>query len=431
MKHIKMTLLSVLLLCTVAGFIGCGNQGSGIATTTEPAQAAEETQPAKKELTPEEEAILQQRRDTAENYMRESLTVLWRPSESLVYGLAARDNGTQLFLIEGRLYQGVPYAYGCGTKDSFLEYAAEPDEYGIYTISGLDAEALDYGKQGARIGNDCSSILTSAWSLIGTSFTTTMSGTMTQDYGVIPVGDYDFCPTISPETNRITDTSVATAKNGALKMYEAYAQLQKADCVFRQAPGGSNHSMMIVDVHVEYLGDMVDGTKSYVTVLEQTRSNFVKTVTTSHPELDEKVYVIGGVDKIYTFAQLFSSTYLPVTVKELRDPSPVEDAWVKDSETDPGIDKLFTGIISSNMYIDSVYITITDSEGNVVQEVAGRAKRRYNKEFDLSRFTTELPGSMKGSVDLGLLETGSYSCKVVARLTTNQTFTVRDFQFTK
>lgn len=67
----------------------------------------------------------------------------------------------------------------------------------------------------------------------------------------------------------------------------------------------------------------------------------------------------------------------------------------------------------------------------MVQEVAGRAKRRYNKEFDLSRFTTELPGSMKGSVDLSLLEVGSYSCKVVARLTTNQTFTVRDFQFTK
>ena len=107
------------------------------------------------------------------------------------------------------------------------------------------------------------------------------------------------------------------------------------------------------------------------------------------------------------------------------------DVWVTDSETDAGIDKLFTGVVSSNMFIDSVYITITDTEGNVVQEVAGRARRRYNKEFDLSRFVTELPGSMKGSVDIEALEAGNYHCSVVARITDGQTFTVRDFDFTK
>lgn len=437
MTRIRAFTLSALALVGLMGLTGCGKPESAEVPTTQAAQplettqAPEETQPTEKELTAEEQAVLQQRRDIAESYARDSLTMLWRPAESLVYGLAERDNGTQLFLIADRLYQGLPYAYGCGTKDAFLEYAGEPDEYGIYTVSGLDAAALDYGKQGARVGNDCSSVVTNAWSLIGTSFTTCMSSTMFEDFGAIPVGDYDFCVPISPETGRITDTAVVTAKNGALTMYTAYAQLQKADAVFRQAPGGGNHTMMVVDVHVEYQGNIIDGTKSYVTVLEQTRTNFVKTVTATHPETGEKIYVIGGVDKIYTFAQLFSSTYLPVTVKELRDPSPVEDAWVKDSETDAGIEEMFTGVISSNMFIDSVYITVTDADGAVVQQVAGRARRRYNKEFDLSRFQTELPGSMKGYVNIDELEAGSYHCTVVARLTDNREFTVRDFDFTK
>lgn len=423
----KRILSALLLLSLLLSLCACGEAAPAPQIT----EATEEQETMPRELTAEEQAVLQQRRDIAEAYARESLTLLWRPSESLVYGLAERDNGAQLFLIADRLYQGVPYAYGCGTKDSFLEYAAEPDENGIYTISGLDAEALDYGKQGARVGNDCSSVLTNAWSLIGTSFTTCMSSTMFEDFGAIPVGEYDFCVPISPETGRITDTSVVTTKNGALVMYEAYAQLQKADCVFRQAPGGGNHSMMIVDVNVVYTGDVVDGTKSYVTVLEQTRSNFMKNVTTTIPGLDEKVYVIGGVDKIYTFAQLFSSTYLPVTIKELRDPSPLEDVWVKDSVEDADIHNLFTGIISSNMFIDTVRITITDDEGQIVQEVSGRARRRYNKEFDLTRFTTETPGSMKGSVDPESLESGNYHCTVVARLTNGQEFTLRDFDFNK
>jgi len=420
----------MLTLALAAGFAACGQpQNESTPTTTEP---TEETVPLfEREYTQEEEAFLQQRRDIAESYMRESLTLLWKSDKNIIYGLSSsRDGGLKLYLIEGRIYQGVPYAYAVGTQDSFLEYAAgEPDEHGVYTISGLEDTAINYESYGARVGNDCSGVLTNAWSQVGTSFNASRSCEMTEAHGVLPLGEYVFNPTIDASNGNITNTGVCTAHNGALTMYKAYAQLQKGDAVFYVEDSGSNHSRMIVDVNVVYQGDLIDGTKSTVTVLEQTRKHQNKQERYEHPELGE-VFVIGGVDTVYTFAQLFSGTYLPVTIREFHDPSPAEEPWIKDSVENPTKDNLFTGNITSNWYIDCVTVTIADEEGNTVQEVTGRARRRFNKDFDMTRFVTENPGACLGSVDLSKLETGTYKCTVTARLTTGKSITARTFDFT-
>ena len=428
MKAAKQILALALVLAITGSFAACGQTGTGPAPTGE--STAETTEPIPRELTEEEQAILQERRDIAESYMRESLSLLWKTDKNIIYGLSSsRDGGLKLYLIEGRIYQGVPYAYAVGTQDSFLDYAGEPDEHGVYTISGLEDTAINYESYGARVGNDCSGVLTNAWSLIGTSFSTSMSSTMFEEYGVIPVGDYNFNPPVDPSTNRLTYTGDTTTENGALTMYGAYAQMEKADCLFRIAKDGSNHSMMVVDVNVVYMGDMIDGTKSTVTVLEQSRRNQNQQKRYEHPELGE-VFLIGCLDEVYTFAELFTSTYLPVTVKELRDPSPVEETWVKDSLENPTKDNIFTGNITSNRYIDCVTVTITDESGETVQEVTGRARRRFNKDYDMTRFVTENPGACLGSVALDKLEAGTYQCTVTARLTTGDKFTVRTFQFT-
>ena len=384
-----------------------------------------------RELTAEEQAILQERRDIAEAYMRESLSVLWTTNENLIYSLdSQRDNGLKLYIIEGRIYQGVPYSYAVGTQDSFLEYAGEPDKDGVYTISGLEATALNYESYGGRVGNDCSAVVTNAWSQIGTSFDSSRSCEMSEMHGVIPLGDYTFNPTINESNGNITNTSVCTIHNGALTMYNAYALLQKGDAIFYVEDSGTNHSRMVVDVNVVYAGDVIDGTKSTVTVLEQTRKFFNKQNSYIHEELNKEVFKIGGIDEVYTFAQLFSGTYLPVTIREFHDPSPVDEPWIKDSLENPSKDNLFTGNITSNWYIDCVTVTIADEAGNTVQEVTGRARRRYNKNFQMERFVTEKPGACLGSVDLSKLSAGNYKCTVTARLTTGDKFTVRTFDLT-
>lgn len=387
----------------------------------------------------DEKAILKQRQNTVLAYMLESISLLWRSDKELVYGLGntMRDNGASFTIVPGRLYMGLPYSYAVGTQDSFLEYAAsEPDANGIYTITGLDPTGLNYESYGGRVGNDCSGAVTNAWSQISTSITASTSRSCNPNYGVVPIGDYDFCPDYNA-SGSVIGTEKIVETNGQQKIFEAYALLQPADAIYHQdsSSSGGNHIRMVKTVDVKYNTDgTINGATSKITVLEQTRRFTNATTTTTLPGIDETVYVIGGIDVTYTFNTLFGECYIPVTIPELRDPTPVEETWIEDTlEEKATIDNLFTGIVTSNRYIDAVRITITDEEGKVVQQVTGRARRNYNKRFQMERFITEKPGSMMGTLDLSALAGGTYKCTVTAKLTIDDDYihTVRDFTFSK
>ena len=88
--------------------------------------------------------ILSDRRDAAESYMRSMATVLWRATEDITYSNnskctdpTAPNTKDLIFIKAGRLYRGLPYSHAAGGPNAFLEYAGEPDETGIYSISGL------------------------------------------------------------------------------------------------------------------------------------------------------------------------------------------------------------------------------------------------------------------------------------------------------
>ena len=143
MRVLKRLLAFTLVLTLTSSFIGCGQGSAGSTDETAGETTAPTLGPIRPAETEEEKAIIQSRRDTVEAHMRESVSLLWRATDNLTYGFSTRDNGTTLSIRAGQLYQGVPYAYAMGTQDSFLDYAGEPDEHGIYTISGLEATALN------------------------------------------------------------------------------------------------------------------------------------------------------------------------------------------------------------------------------------------------------------------------------------------------
>ena len=390
--------------------------------------------------TAEEEAILEERRQTVMDYMRESISLLWRSDKTFTYSLGntERDQGKSFTIVEGRLYRGLPYVYAAGTQDSFLEYAdGEPDENGIYTITGLEATALNYESYGGRVGNDCSGAVTNAWSQVSTTVAASTSSGCSPYFGVVPVGNYLFNAPINPSTNRVLDTKVVVETNGQQTMFEAYAMLQPADAAYHQEYPSTkgNHIRMVSRVHVERNKDgTIDGANSYIIMLEQTRNLTSNNTTTTHPVTGETIYVIGGIDRKYTFNSLFNDHYIPVTVAELRDPTPVEETWVADSLEEPAsIENLFTGNISSNRYTDAVKITIYNENGEVVQESISRKSRSYSKLFRMSQFVNEKPGSFKGQLDLEALEAGNYRCTVTLKLTIDDDYihTVRDFTFSK
>jgi len=393
--------------------------------TTAPEETTEPTEP----LSPEEQ-ILQERRDIVEAYMRQQATILWRPTEDILYTLA-RDvrpedspGNKTIQLVAGRLYRGLPYAYNTGTMDTFLEFAGEPDENGIYNISGLTWDVLSGGGPTARIGNDCSGSVELAWSQIGASITAKATRYMCEDFGFLRVGDYE------SEPSEFVLTNMIIGNNGLDKMYAAYAQLQKGDALVNYSPDGG-HTVMAVDVNVVYKEDgSISPLDSYVTILEQTSTRVRnQKETLIHEKTGETIYLIGGVDVNFSFLYLMQKGYLPITCKELVDPSTIAPPEVTDSETVLNKDTLLTGTISCNWFIDTVTLTITDPAGNTVQKATGNTIRGSNHTFDLQQFVTENPNAIRGSVDPSALASGNYHCTVVCRLTTGEEFTVRDFDF--
>lgn len=403
----------LLILLILFSFAGCTN--------------------SQEQLEAENAQILAERRDRAESYMRSMATVLWRATEDITYSNNSNctdptlaDTNDLTYIKAGRLYRGLPYSHAAGGPDAFLEYAGEPDENNIYHISGLTWHPLTGSNKTARIGNDCASAVGLSWGQLGNSLVQDSNTKyMTTKYGYLRVGEYE------SNDDAHTYTVPICEENGYEVMSAAYAQLQKADGVVRRNKADNNgHAMMVVDVHIDYTEDgIVNGATSYITVLEQTSGAIEKELFTYDPQLGENVYTTYLIDKKYTFFDLYNLGYLPITCKELIDPSPVVEPSVMDSLTEHSIQSITEGLLTSTRFIESVTIQIYDNNGTVVQQCTASPTNRQLYYFNLETFVTDKPEVLRGSIDIASLTTGTYQCKLICRLITGDVFTVRDFSF--
>ena len=388
-----------------------------------------------------DEDILAERRQIALDYMYKMATVIWRATEDIDYGAVTKKDPddvaigiSRLNLVKGRLYQGVPYSYAGSTGEAFMEFATDADGDGVYEVEGLSWRALNGNSTyGARIGNDCSGAIAQAWGLFGSSNRFTTTHFWNESNGFLKVGDFndydvfDYREYFS--TNGTQGTYGICEENGKDVIVAAYAHLQPADSVVHCKTGG--HVMMVTAVDVQYKNGKVDPDASTVKVTHQTKtySNAGKQAHYFHEGLQEEVYQILGLDDVYTFSKLFTQGYLPMTCKELRDPTPVPEAYVSDSVTDPSADTIVDGIISSNRVIDSVTMTISDANGKQLQQGKATTKRGTNYAFNMRQFVDDEYYTMYGYVNPYALPAGKYHCNVVCRLSNGQTFTTRDFDY--
>ena len=390
------------------------------------------------------EEILAYRRDVVEKAMREQSAILWTPAETFTYSRRNNSQGVAVDKEEtpndvftfhkGRIYQGIPYTHGSGSYYSFLSFANAQDEKGVYTLSGLTDQHMT-GKSSnranlcARIGNDCADQLFWAWSRISNSISFQGTASMTEFYGCLKVGDYEYTGTTFSGENNTKDI---VAQNGDQRMFAAYAQLQKGDGMVLINRYGEGHAVMVVTTNPVYLEDgTIDGEKSFVTVLEQTSGCEAKQESYYNEEIGEKVYPCEIMDKAWTYNELIKKAYLPITCRELIDPSPRPEPQITDYTDAPSLDNLFGGVVKANYRISSITIAITQ-DGKTVQQATCFGHQEEMYEFNLFRFTNKVEQTvMQGVIDKEALAPGSYHCTVTAKLSTGDDLQFRSFDFTK
>lgn len=408
-----MKILSLLIAIAMIALCFAGCSGNETAATT-----AGTTEPTG--LTAEEQATLLARRDAAESYMRAMATVLWRAGENVDYYKGTGD----LHIVAGRLYRGVPYSYAAGSPDAFYGFSTG-DENGVMQISGLTTDLMGRNDDTIRrVGNDCSATVELSWAQVSSTITAASTKYMIPDNGFLRVGDY------KSSDIETTNSKGTCDENGPVVMYEAYAQLQKADAILRRTDS-YGHVMMITSVHVERNAKgNVDGNTSYVTVLHQTNGYMEEEAKEFDETLGEDVYQIFGIDEKFSFFDLFKQGYMPITCQELVDPSaPVVEAQVTDSLSSATIDDLYNGTFTANYFFSTVDVTIKNANGEALQTVRAFANRGDIYVFQLSEFV-ENPTRTVGGLDISKLAPGTYTCAYDVALVNGYSTTVRQIEFT-
>ena len=381
--------------------------------------------------------ILAERRDIAEAHMRHMMSALWESDVDISYSREASSMGPEqdeagggvvLHLKANTLYAGMPYTHGAGGAESFFSFG-QPDENGVYQMTGLTKELLNGGNGGknsfnmARLSNDCADAIYWAWARVGTSFSFSVTNSMTAERGCLPVGEY------KTESNTYTGTRALIRENGDEVMLAAYALLQKADAVVTSNKAG--HTMMIAQNNPVKNGDAIDPEASYVLVHEQFTTNYQKGLTYTDEKTGRTVYQLGGVDRKYTYAQLLKKGYLPITIKELIDPAEPEHTEITDSVKEHSAETITVGSISTMRKIDMVTVTISNTQGETLQEATVFTTENTHIMFRMELFADSKEAQVtRGSLDIDALAPGKYHCKTTCSLGTGETVTVRDFDFT-
>ena len=374
--------------------------------------------------------VLKARRDAVEAYANKMCTVLWRTDKDLVYTIASDTEprhsreSSRFHLCAGQLYSGIAYSYNAGSYATWMDLAGEPDEDGVYTITGLNWKALSGSSGTARIGIDCSSTVIRSWQSIGARIPAHATGAMTEENGFLPVGEYK-----APKDEYV-NTIEDCAANGEQTMYKAYALLQKGDAIVMSKPtNGHTRQVCRIEV-VRTTAGNINGEASYVFCNEQC-ANY--TLRLQSEEFVGDLSPFCRTDKAYTFKTLFETGYLPITIKELVDPAPIAEFRVADTVAQPTAENLFEGTITSNRGLDAVIITVTDDQGKEAQRWLARPWRSRTTDFafQMKQFLDDGPEKTLGSLDLNALPAGNYTITVTARTVSGSLLTVRKIPFAR
>lgn len=222
------------------------------------------------------------------DYMKKMATVEWVPVKDMEYW----NPKYGIMFKEGKTYKGIPYTQKQRNTDYelFLNNLENKDGVNYYKGPTGSAEYL---------GSDCSSAVSMAWNKIDKEFPILVTYDMVPNgcNQTLSVGDYKVSSSFSPSTKDIIE------ENGKDVIYAAYSKLQPADVVLTRE-NNSGHVMMV---------SRVDHEKNKVYIIDQTGANDTPTIVLAGYNGEST----WRVDKEFTYDDLLSKNFIPVTINAL------------------------------------------------------------------------------------------------------------------
>lgn len=340
------------------------------------------------------------------DFFRLQLTFQWTPKESFAYTIVTYQEPRPFEA--GTVYAGLPYQGNFNSGNLYLAMTYYDSNTGILDNTSMDGQTFSQ-----TLGNHCTSGPYWAWSRVINSTSRYTNVCMTESYGFLPVGDYEY------DTLQWSDsakTKTVCKENGEQRMYECYALLEPADGIFLfYSLGGNSHCRMVSSFPQVVRNDdgSINGDESYLLFMDQ--GSTLKDYTAAD---GSTVQLQGKVDQKATFAELFDKSYVPFTFGEFRGTDPVEPAEVTlELPERVTTSQLATGAIGSNYAISYVEATLADKNGKVVYEALEPAPGLDVKEMFLGKVLTlsELNPYAEG---------GDHTLTVKVRISTGQLLTI-------
>ena len=366
MKKILVLSLALVLLLSLAA---CGAAPEPVATTTVATEPADTfpypeihqklTWDAINALpTKRADMTVQEMREACVAFMRFSKTAMWTPNASFEFIRNAK--GDMDSMSQGVVYAGLPYVgLGTGNVYRMMDYLNE--KTGV-----MNMEMPIQNPQ--LFGNQCSCTTFWGWGRVINSMGEAYTANMTILNGYLRVGPYTYPDSTIRFSEQYT-TEMVCKENGLDVMCQSYAQLHLADGLVYYTTAG--HAIMVSsEPHVEYIGDKINPSASYITILEQSQRWEEYT-----NEAGDTGKIKNSIDKKMTFLQLYEDAYIPFTYAEFLGTKGIDETTCSINITGDTVDstKLFYAKITANFGISDVYVRLTDDSGKEVYRLAVRA----------------------------------------------------------
>ncbi|MBR2615808.1 MAG: hypothetical protein IKC69_03940 [Clostridia bacterium] len=297
-------------------------------------------------------------RDICVRFFDLSMTFTWIPDRD--YNYVVESQNFARVLEKGKLTGGIPYiTIGYGNLYRIMD--SYDSETGILNMSRFMVEPK-------VLGNACSGGATMGWARCINSiprFQWTWG--MTHANGFLKVGPYEYDLTLT-EIGREKDDYGApeiVASNGEQVMFESYAATHKADGIVN-----TGHVRMISDepIVVRNADGTINGKESYLICHDQICYNTNEEKYGRVQSDGTQYHIAGGNSWKYSFAELFSTCYIPFTFAEFLGTDPVEDAAVAFTHTAEGatVHELSVSTVSANYLVLDFYIKVKDGDGKEV-----------------------------------------------------------------